>query len=122
MATKAEFAAFILEQFGGEKRGVTCRKMFGEYGLHCRGKFFALICDGVLYFKPTPAGEALLGERGPLDFAPPYQGAKGYLRIENPDDGRFLRELMDTTVADLPEPKPRVRRAKRAPAEHAAQT
>ena len=63
---KPEFAAFVLEQLGGERRGVTCRKMFGEYGLHCYGKFFALICDDVFYFKPTPAGERLLTARGRL--------------------------------------------------------
>ena len=60
MATKPEFAAFALEMLGGERRGNTCRRMFGEYGLHCYGKFFALICDDTLFFKPTPAGERLL--------------------------------------------------------------
>lgn len=113
MATKAEFAAFILEQFGGEKRGVTCRKMFGEYGLHCAGMFFAMICDGLLYLKPTPAGEALLRARGALVYAPPYPGAKDYLCVEDPDDGRFLRELMDTTICALPQPKPKGKRARR---------
>ena len=107
MATKPEFAAFVQEQLGGEKRGVTCRKMFGEYGLHCFGKFFAVICADTLFIKPTATGEALLRARGELTLAPPYEGAKDYFQIDNLDDARFLRELMDTTLNALPEPKPK---------------
>ena len=105
MSTKPEFAAFVLEQLGGERRGVTCRKMFGEYGLHCYGKFFALICDDVFYFKPTPVGERLLTARGLLVLAPPYDGAKDYFQIDDLDDTAFLAEMLDATVNALPEPK-----------------
>ncbi len=107
MSTKPEFAAFVLEQLGGEKRGVTVRKMFGEYGLHCYGKFFALICADVFYFKPTPAGERLLTARGLLVTAPPYQGAKDYYQIDDLDDTAFLAEMLDATVDALPEPVPK---------------
>ena len=107
MATRAEFAAFVAEQLGGERDGVTCRKMFGEYGLHGFGKFFALICNDTLYIKPTPAGEALLQSRGTCRFAPPYPGASMYLQIEDLDDATFLRELTQATLNALPEPKPK---------------
>ena len=116
MSTKPEFAAFVLEQLGGEKRGVTCRKMFGEYGLHCFGKFFALICDDVFYVKPTPAGEQLLAARGLLVTAAPYQGAKDYYQIDDLDDTAFLAEMLDATVDALPEPRPKKPKAAKAKA------
>lgn len=116
MSTKPEFAAFVLEQLGGERRGVTCRKMFGEYGLHCYGKFFALICDDVFYFKPTPAGERLLTARGRLVLAPPYDGAKDYFQIDDLDDTAFLTEMLDATVNALPEPKAKKPKAPKAKA------
>ena len=107
MSTKPEFAAFVLEQLGGERRGVTCRKMFGEYGLHCFGTFFALICNDVFYFKPTPAGERLLAARGLLVLAPPYDGAKDYFQIDDLDDTAWLAELLNVTMDALPAPKPK---------------
>ncbi len=111
MATSPDFAAYITEQLGGVARGVTCRKMFGEYGLHCYGKFFAVICDDTLYFKPTQAGKALLVEGDALACAPPYDGAKDYYRIDNPDDRELLQAMLDATVNDLPDVVPR-RKAK----------
>lgn len=105
MATGPEFAAYALEQLGGEPGGVTLRKMFGEYGLHCYGKFFAVLCNDTLYIKPTPAGERLLAARGALAMSPPYEGARDYFRIDDVDDGEFLRELTEATVNALPEPK-----------------
>ena len=116
MSTKPEFAAFVLEQLGGERRGVTCRKTFGEYGLHCYGKFFALVCAAVFYFKPTPVGERLLTARGRLVLAPPYDGAKDYFQIDDLDDTAFLAEMLDATVNALPEPKAKKPKAAKAKA------
>lgn len=107
MGTKPELAAFVLSQLGGERRGITCRKMFGEYGLHCFGTFFGVICDGTVFFKPTASGRAMLADRGALVLAPPYEGAKDYLQVDDVDDADFLRALTDATVAALPPPKPK---------------
>lgn len=107
MATRAEFAAFVQGQLGGEAQGVTLRRMFGEYGLHGYGKFFAVICDDTLFVKPTRAGEALLRTRGLLAFAPPYKGAKDYLRMDDLDDAALLAALRDATLSELPEPRPK---------------
>ncbi len=112
MATKPEFAAYAHGQLGGEARGITCRKMFGEYGLHCYGKFFALVCGNVLYVKPTPAGEALLAAKGELALAPPYEGASRYFQIDNLEDAAFLAALTEATCNALPEPKPKKPKAK----------
>ncbi len=55
MPTKHEgFKDFVLDQLH-DLRGVSCRAMFGGYGLSCRGMFFGIIHQGRLYFKVTPA-------------------------------------------------------------------
>ena len=51
---QAELTAYIAEQFGGAGE-ITYKKMFGEYGLYCGGKFFAMVCDDRLFVKITDA-------------------------------------------------------------------
>ncbi|MGN0660513.1 MAG: TfoX/Sxy family protein [Oscillospiraceae bacterium] len=48
MASKKEFAEFVAEQLG-DAGTITYRKMFGEYGLYCDGKYFAAVCDDRLF-------------------------------------------------------------------------
>ena len=114
MATSPEFAAYVQAQLGGEAQGVRCRKMFGEYGLHHEDTFFGVICDGTLYLKPTPAAEALLAERGGVQKAPPYDGAREYLVVEAVDDEAFLQQLLAATLSQLPAPKPKMPKAPKA--------
>lgn len=104
MASDRQFVDFILERLksGGE---VTAKSMFGEYGLYLDGKLFALICDNMLFVKPTKAGREFIGE---VKEAPPYPGAKLNFLIEDKlSDSRWLSELMLLTVSELPEPKPK---------------
>ena len=58
MATNKDLVQYIADQMAraGE---VTFKKMFGEYGLYLHGKFFAMVCDDHLLFKPTEAGRQL---------------------------------------------------------------
>ena len=52
MASKIEFVEYIADQL--KSAGViTYRKMFGEYGFYCDGKFFAVVCDDQLFIKIT---------------------------------------------------------------------
>ena len=54
MATKHDgFKDFVLDQLA-DLRGLTCRAMFGGYGLRYRDTFFGIIHKGRLYFKVTP--------------------------------------------------------------------
>lgn len=54
MATKHDgFKDFVLDQLA-ELRGLTCRAMFGGYGLRYRDTFFGIVHNGRLYFKITP--------------------------------------------------------------------
>lgn len=101
MATTKEFAAFVCDCFRLAPK-VTCRKMFGEYGLYCAGKFFAVLCDNRLFVKPTEPGKQIAPD-APLET--PYPGAKPMLHIENLEDPEFLCALAVATCAALPSPK-----------------
>lgn len=103
MASSAELTAYIAEQFGGAGE-ITVKKMFGEYGLYCGGKFFAMVCDDRLFVKITDAGRAQFPS---LPEDAPYDGAKKCFLIENPDDTDFLTRLAIVTCDALPEPKPK---------------
>ncbi len=108
MASKLEFVEYIAEQLSGAGE-IKYRKMFGEYGLYCNGKYFAGICDNQLFVKITKAGE-----KYSLPKKPPYDGAKDSFLVENIDDAEFLTRLALDTVNELPEPKPKVPKKKKS--------
>jgi len=105
MSTSPSTIESILSGLSAEA-GVTARKMFGEYGLFLDGKMVALVCDDILFVKPTTAGSAYLGDH---ESGSPYPGAKPCAIVEE----RFLlkrgalQELFKRTCAELPAPKPK---------------
>ncbi len=103
MASSKEFVTYIAGQLAGAGT-ITYKKMFGEYGFYCDGKFFACVCDNQFFVKITDAGLKLL--QNP-ETAPPYEGAKPYLLIAELDDQELLKELAIATCGALPEPKPK---------------
>lgn len=106
MASKPEFVEFVADQL--QDAGIiTYRKMFGEYGLYCNGKNFALICNNQLFIKITGAGRELCPD---LQEAPPYQNAKNCFLIEDIENQALLTKLVTVTCAELPDPKPKKRR------------
>ncbi len=108
MATKQEFVDFFLDQI--EHAGVLeAKKMFGEYALYVNGKIVALICDDKLFVKPTNSGRAYI--RNVVE-QPPYEGAKpSFLIEEGLEDRAWLSELIRMTCNELPEPKPKKKKA-----------
>lgn len=109
MASSLELVQFVVEQFSNAGQ-ISYKKMFGEYGIYCNEKFFALICDNQLFVKPTPQGEALLPE---VYFAPPYSGSKDYLLIEKLEDRELMSQLAFITCQVLPEPKAKKEKKKK---------
>ena len=109
MASSPETMEFILEQLGAAG-DVSARKMFGEYGVYCDGKFVASICDNELFIKPTNEGHAYTPEQ---DMAPPYPGAKDQFRISGDqlEDADWVSELLRITTAALPAPKPKKKKS-----------
>lgn len=103
MATDKDFADYIMDQLSGAGE-VTCKKMFGEYGIFLNGKMTAILADNQLFIKPTGGGREFIGEP---EEAPPYPGAKSYFLIDNTDDPDWLAELVRITEKELPMPKPK---------------
>lgn len=105
MATRKATIDFILEQAAGAG-SVSARKMFGEYGLYCDGRFVALVCHDQLYIKPTEAGRAFAGQ---LPEEAPYPGAKPHPMIngERLEDADWLAKLLRITAAAVLPPKPK---------------
>lgn len=105
MASGLEFVAYAAGQMRGAG-SIAYRKMFGEYGVYCDGKFFAVICDDQLFIKITEEGRRICPD---LTEAPPYEGAKNYFLVENIDDWETLSNLVAATCAALPEPRPKTK-------------
>ena len=95
MASHADFVSYVAEQLR-EAGVIRCRKMFGEYGLYCDDLFFAVICDDQLFVKPTPEAEAAFPN---LAKAPPYEGAKDYILVEDVEDRERAAELVRITLS-----------------------
>lgn len=103
MASKVELVQYIADQLS-MAGNITFRKMFGDYGMYCDGKIFALICDNQLFIKITDAGMRMTSN---LEIASPYEGARPYFLIEDIDDRIFLTEFVVETCKELPSPKPK---------------
>jgi TfoX/Sxy family transcriptional regulator of competence genes len=111
MASDESFAKFVADQMG-DAGIISHRKMFGEYAVYCDGKVVAFICDNRLFVKPTEGGRSYIGE--PAE-APPYTGAKMYFLIEDQfEDREWIGGLIRITARELPIPKPKRSRTKRA--------
>jgi DNA transformation protein and related proteins len=63
------FKDFVLDQLA-DLRGVTCRAMFGGYGLYRGDAFFGIIHKGRLYFKTDDASRETYRQRGMKPFRP----------------------------------------------------
>ena len=109
MSSKPEFVEYVADQLA-EAGQITYRKMFGEYGLYCDGKIFALICDNQLFIKITEAGRQLAPD---LETVPPYEGAIPYFLFDDLDNRIFLTEFAAATCAELPMPEPKKARSKK---------
>jgi DNA transformation protein len=63
------FRDFVLDQLAG-LHGVTCRGMFGGYGLYCDRVFFGIVHTGRLYFKTNATTAPRYREREMKPFRP----------------------------------------------------
>ena len=108
MASSLNYVEFVAEQMSGAGN-ITYKRMFGEYGLYCDGKYFGLVCDDRTLVKATPAGEALLPD---CPRGIPYEGG-GEMLLPDVEDRETLAELVRVTCAALPERKPKKKVAKK---------
>lgn len=108
MASSKEFVEYAAEQLR-DAGNISYRKMFGEYGWYCDGKFMGVICDDQLFVKVTPETKKAFPD---IPKAPPYEGAKEYFLMEDIDNRELLTKLAKATWEALPEPKPKRERRK----------
>ena len=101
MASSKEYPEFVLEQLS-ELDGITCKAMMGEYILYYRGKVFGGIYDDRFLVKPVPSSLKMMPD---AQRELPYDGAKEMLLVDNLDDRKFLRDLLNAMYNELPEPK-----------------
>ena len=102
MASKQEFVEFVAEQLSGAG-SISWRKMFGEYGLYCNGKFFAVIIENQLFVKNTEDVRALYPQ---LQAVHRY-GAGDHLLIEDVEDRETLTGIAAATCEALNQSKSR---------------
>jgi DNA transformation protein len=75
------FKDFVLDQLA-DLRGVTCRAMFGGYGLYQGDIFFGIIHKGRLYFKTNARSRPEYKACGMKPFRPnPRQTLKTYYEL-----------------------------------------
>ena len=102
MASTRDYVEFVAGQLSGAG-AITYRKLFGEYGLYCDGKFFGTVEENQLYLKVTEAGRRLLPD---AEIASPHEGSN-LLTVEEVEDREFLAKLVRETCGELPAPKPK---------------
>ena len=108
MASSVEFMEYVFENIKSVG-DITYKKMFGEYCVYYKGKVVGLVCDNQFVIKKTNIGKTLLPDN---DEIPPYEGAKPCILIENLNDKNLLKELLQKTYQELPEPKPKKKKLK----------
>ena len=69
MAKSDGFKDFVLDQLA-DLHGLTCRAMFGGYGLYSGKTFFGIVHKSRLYFKVSPATVTLYQDQGMKPFKP----------------------------------------------------
>lgn len=113
MASQQGTVDFLLDQMAGAG-GLSAKKMFGEYGLYCDGKMFAIVADDQLFIKPTEAGLEWISAQGAVQQAPPYPQAKPYFLIDGElwDERDWLSQLARRTADALPVLKPKAPKKK----------
>lgn len=102
MASSLEFVQYVCDQLS-DAGTISYKRMFGEFGLYCNGKFFATVEDDQFCLKITDAGRTMLPDAQVIE---PHAGAH-YFYIENLDDRAFLARLTRATCDALPTPRPK---------------
>ena len=94
MASTKEYRDYILEQLSLVPE-VTCRPMMGEFLLYADGVLFGGIYDDRLLVKKTEGNSGFgMGE------ALPYEGAKKMYLVDDVDDKKRLKEIVERTIKD----------------------
>lgn len=97
MASTQERLLYILDCLG-ETRGITYKRMMGEYLLYKDGTLFGGVYDDRLMIKPVKAAVDIVSE---AHFEPPYPGAKPMLLITETNDRAALKSIVEAACEAL---------------------
>ena len=74
----------------------------GEYIIYYRGKVVGGIYDDRFLVKPTKSAVSMMPDAG---MELPYEGAKEMLLVDDVENRKFLRKLLESMYDELPAPK-----------------
>ena len=103
MSSSKEYLNFILEQLS-ELEDISYRAMMGEYIIYYTGRIIGGIYDDRLLVKPVKSA---------IDYMPdakyelPYEGARVMLLVDNVDNRKYLTNLFEVMLDELPVSKVR---------------
>lgn len=106
MTTDKQYLDFIMDCMS-ELDGITFRPMMGEYIIYYQGKIIGGIYDNRFLIKPHKAAKDLMIS---IRMEIPYPGAKEMLMVEELEDIKFLKKLIETLASVLPLPKPKIKK------------
>lgn len=101
MASSKGYLDFILEQLS-DLDDISYRAMMGEYIIYYRGKVVGGIYDDRFLVKPTKSAVSIMPDAG---MELPYEGAKEMLLVDDVENRKFLRKLLESMYDELPAPK-----------------
>ncbi|MCH5320236.1 MAG: competence protein TfoX [Eubacterium sp.] len=108
MSTSKEYLNFLLDQLSSLD-GISHRMMMGEYLIYYRGKVAAYICDERFLVRPVPSAIKMLPKAEYDSIS--EGGRKKLLRVDDVDDRELLTNLFIAMYDELPEPKPKKKKA-----------
>jgi TfoX/Sxy family transcriptional regulator of competence genes len=101
MGSSKDYLEHILEQLSFSD-DITYRSMMGEYIIYYRGKVVGGIYDDRFLVKPTKSAVSMMPDAG---MELPYEGAKEMLLVDDVENRKFLRKLLESMYDELPAPK-----------------
>ncbi len=101
MASSKKYLDFVLEQLS-ELDDISYKAMMGEWIIYYRGKIVGGIYDDRFLVKNVKVASDMMPE-ATLEL--PYEGAKEMLLVDDIDNKRFLKDLLEAMYEELPEPR-----------------
>ena len=103
MSSSKEYLNFILEQLS-ELEDISYRAMMGEYIIYYKGRIAGGIYDDRLLVKPVKSAIDYMQD---AKYELPYEGARVMLLVDNVDNRKYLTNLFEVMLDELPVPKVR---------------
>ena len=103
MSSTKDYLEYILEQLSFSDE-ITYRSMMGEYIIYYRGKIIGGIYDDRFLVKPVKSAKEMMPN---ARMELPYEGAKEMLLVDDVENKKFLKELLEAMYDELPAPKKR---------------